>query len=203
MFNANSNFTINLSTLQPAPAQISLLDKGLTFIPAPHRIQPCKITECRDRNVRNLKLRDFFRNRNSDYDPKAFKNLFKPKSTWLPPEKGLTQEAKRASAKILSFTRKIITDHKETTPKGEFLTVPHLKNNLTSEEIAALRDLRNNKNIVIKPADKGGAIVSIITNNGHSLLQAGGLTTTNQPKILQGNTPAHRGSNLYRNKRGS
>jgi len=66
MLNPHSTFTINLSSLQPTKAQISLLDKGLTFIPTTHRILPCKITTCRDRNIRNLQLRDFFRNRSSN-----------------------------------------------------------------------------------------------------------------------------------------
>lgn len=42
--------------------------------------------------------------------------------------------------------------------KGELLKL-HEKNNLSSEECKALRELRSNKNIIIKPADKGGATV--------------------------------------------
>jgi len=58
---AVSPFTVNLSNIVLNNAEISLLDKGLTFIPTMSRIPIDRISSCVYRNVRGLQLRDFFK----------------------------------------------------------------------------------------------------------------------------------------------
>jgi len=85
---------MNLSNITLTEAQISLLDKGLTFIPNSRKIPLTKIKECRDRYIRNLRLKDFFRNKeNEKYDPTHFKNKFKARSSWTPHSQGLSIHA--------------------------------------------------------------------------------------------------------------
>ena len=58
------------------------------------------------------------------------------------------------------------------------------KRNLKKEEWTAITTLRNNKDIVIKPSDKGGSIVIV---NKHDYLQEGlkQLSNRNHDKILE------------------
>jgi len=79
---------MNLSNHTLTPPQIALLDKGLTFIPAFNTVPLQPVLDCRERNIRNLHLRDYFRHKSQDYDPKEFKNRFKHRSTWRPPPQG-------------------------------------------------------------------------------------------------------------------
>ena len=64
--------------------EISLLDRGLTFIPMVSDFPLRLFTECHLRNIRNIKLRDFFQhsNRVYNYDPDEFKNRFTMPSTY-------------------------------------------------------------------------------------------------------------------------
>jgi len=60
MFNL-SDFTVNLSSYKLDAAQVSILDKGLTFIPSTRHI-PCNhILDCKKRNIRSIKLLDFLK----------------------------------------------------------------------------------------------------------------------------------------------
>ena len=68
---------------------------------------------------------------------------FKNPSTWQPPP--------NASLEFFISKNKLdLVEHK-IPPPG--------RNNITSEEKNAIKQLANNPNIVIKPADKGGAVV--------------------------------------------
>jgi len=57
---ALSNFTMNLSSYTLSEAQISVLDKGLTFIPSTHYVPYARILECKNRSIRSIKMRDYF-----------------------------------------------------------------------------------------------------------------------------------------------
>jgi len=57
---ALSKFTMNLSSYTLSEAQISVLDKGLAFIPSTRYIPYTRILECKNRNIRSIKLRDYF-----------------------------------------------------------------------------------------------------------------------------------------------
>jgi len=60
---AVSPFTVNLSNIVLNNAEITLLDKGLTFIPTMSRIPIDRISSCVYRNVRGLVTRFFSKQR--------------------------------------------------------------------------------------------------------------------------------------------
>lgn len=132
--------------------ELSLLDKGLTFIPTVCRTPHSFISECQTRNIRNLKLRDYFRNKADGYDPELFQNRFIKRSEWEPKMSKLSEEAIEAIASISDATAQAAS---KISPTAN----PSNKINLTAEERNALIRLKNNEKIVIKPADKGGAVV--------------------------------------------
>lgn len=125
------------------PPQNALLCKGLNFIP----------TEGSNRNIveqsrwdiqqyhRRLKLAVYFQHK-EDSDPPPFTS----KSTWVPPAGTLPRELSTLFEADTTYFDK------------NFYMSPSTPN-LTSEEVVALKQLTDNKQIVIKPADKGSAVV--------------------------------------------
>jgi hypothetical protein len=75
---------------------------------------------------------------------KYLENRFKKKSTWCPP--------KGANANLEAFLSCIREELFDLKPK-------RVQDNLLGNERRAIRSLTNNKNIVIKKADKGSAVV--------------------------------------------
>ena len=104
---------------------------------------------------RKLKCQDFFKDRESQ--PKL---PFTEPTGWSPPEE-------KVNPKISGFVRACMA---RTGTLGLF---PN-QNNLTASERRALRKLRKNQKIVIKPADKGSATVIMSRENyiraAHKLL---------------------------------
>ena len=125
------------------PPQLTLLNKGLTFIP----------TKGSNKNIieqtrwdlqlyhRKIKLAAYFQNTDDTTPPP-----FTPKSDWTPPCGKLPPE----------ITTLIKTDVKYVDTKFQ---VTYAQPNLHREEAAALKELKDNKRIIIKPADKGSAVV--------------------------------------------
>jgi len=74
---ASSQFTINLFDVVLSEVHISLLDKGLTFIPSVISYPLSHITSCHLHNVRFF-VRDFFRNNTDVFDHLLFKHMSKP-----------------------------------------------------------------------------------------------------------------------------
>ena len=75
----------------------------------------------------------------------TFKQKFVPKSTWVPPKKDIPKV-------IFDTIKKIESDISK-------LKVPYHQNNLSHAEIKAIKNIRNNSDMIIKPADKGSATV--------------------------------------------
>lgn len=90
---------------------------------------------------RRIKLASYFQNE-TDSDPPPFT----PKSDWAPPEDKLPTELQTLVQADLDYLKKHFRPS-QTEP------------NLSQGERDALRELRENKHIIIKPADKGSAIV--------------------------------------------
>ncbi|KAJ1120893.1 hypothetical protein NDU88_009042 [Pleurodeles waltl] len=137
---------VNPSSLTLTPAQTSVLEKGLGFVPtAPlDKFKLCmEVNEC----IRKIKLRSYFGDRSSREDPNMGDTGLRNKSSFTAPSTLIPVE-------ILTFKQAVMKDINGIDPTS--LKVFH---NTTREEKKALQDLANHTSIVIKPADKGGALV--------------------------------------------
>lgn len=125
--------------------QHSLLSRGLSFIPTLniHRSQKQQFLLDMQDYHRKVKLATYFKDRTTD---KKEKLPFLGPSVWTPPLHSLPKEVG------------LLLHEDEVTYKKQYKTL-HEKFNISLEESKALRELKNNKHIVIKPADKGSAVV--------------------------------------------
>ena len=90
---------------------------------------------------RRLKLAAYF-----EHKPSSVQQPFTPKSQWVPPKSSLPQEVSSVIETDVRFFQ------------NKF-NIDWVKDNLSVEEFGALFSLKNNKNIIIKPAGKGSAVV--------------------------------------------
>ena len=125
---------------KPIHFHISLLPKGLNFVPTSNTIDKAKLKTELEALGRILRLKWHFRNEEIEFDL----DQFKPKSTLKPYNKDAAIEVYKSS-----LEEKLI---KIEIPKNKY-------NNLTSKEQQVLYDLKNDKNIVIKGVDKESALV--------------------------------------------
>lgn len=132
---------LNLSRLfVPSSAQLGLLEKGLTFSPKPFSFSRELLRRDLHFYHRRLKLRDYF-----DSDDFCREPFIQP-SVWEP-EWGALSDSLRDLIR-----RDIRLFHSFWPQVGGV-------GGLSREERQALKDLKENENIVIKPADKGSKIV--------------------------------------------
>ena len=122
---------------------MSLLNRGLSFIPTrgnnKHFIEQGRWDI--QQYHRRLKLATYFQNK-SESEPRPFT----PKSDWTPYDDQLPNE-------IITLVQQDINYFDKQFRNGQ------IKPNLKKEEARALRELMNNKHIIIKPADKGSVVV--------------------------------------------
>ena len=134
-----SRNVINLSKRHLSKDEISLLSKGLKFIPTPKHINKARIKEELETYGRKLRLMWYHRNEERE----IIINIFKKKSKFNPKRKYATIEIylSRLEEEIFSLDKKLSYS------------------NLTKEERHALYSLRDDTLIIIKEADKGSGIV--------------------------------------------
>lgn len=123
--------------------QLDLLHRGLTFVPTLNKNKNHYLQMRLDlQNYhRRIKLADYFKN-----SPQERKKPFIGTSIWSPPLDKVSWQAKNLIKKDIQ-TFKHYYDLCSESP------------NLKPEEVAALDQLKKAKHIVIKPADKGSAVV--------------------------------------------
>ena len=138
---------INLSKYPLSDIEQSVLDKGLNFIPTPKNVTKIPIMEAASNFGRRLKIAYHFRESKVNHQPEKFID----KSKWEPPDKSMLSE-------ILETIQNINTDLTN-------MEVPKHTQNLPNAELAALKQLRSNPFIVIKPADKGSSSVIMDKDN--------------------------------------
>ena len=135
-----SKNVVNLSKRKLTKAEVSLLSKGLKFVPTSNHINKAKLKLELEAYDRMLHLKWYFRN-----DEKEFgRNKFKPQSTFNPRNKDAAIEIYLSSLEEKLMNIEI--------PQSKYI-------NLTRQERGALYNLENDKNVVIKGADKGSAVV--------------------------------------------
>ena len=135
-----SKNVVNLSRRNLTGSEISLLSKGFNFVPTSNTTDKAKLKTELEALGRILRLKWHFRNEENEFD----QDQFKPKSNFNPRNKDAAIEIY-----ISSLEEKLM---KIEIPMSKY-------DNLTSKERQALYDLKNDKNIVIKGADKGSALV--------------------------------------------
>lgn len=126
--------------------QLQLLERGLTFVPTIGigRGQRRQFQLDLQQYHRKIKLACYFKGAQ-----RACKKPFTGPSEWSPPPDKLPEEVnKLIDTDLKTFNRYYL----HSKPFQEI-------HNLSVEEVKALRQLERAKNIIIKPADKGSAVV--------------------------------------------
>ena len=138
----NAN-VINLSRRHLSKDEISLLSKGLRFVPTPKHVNRAKIKEEIEVHCRKLRLMWDFRNEHREFDA----NPFRKKSKCNPKgDAAIEMYLSRFEEEILSLGEKTSSS------------------NLIKGERNALYLLRDDPSIIIKEADKRSAVaVNLVT----------------------------------------
>jgi len=106
----------------------------------------------------------YFHQGGDNLDPEHFKRQFTGKSSWTPSAPQLSDPTLYMISKINDSTSNLTAGKIYVT--GETKYIKHrVKPNLTPTQLQTIKDLRNNTSIIIKPADKGGAIVVMATES--------------------------------------
>ena len=132
--------------------KLSVLSKGLSFVPVKKSTDEYQVKANCEKFYRRLRLRAHFHNEEASgsqatpdtCDP--FAKLNDEESTWTPPE-----------GKFSAIDH-YVDRCRRAVDALDFKTKTH-QNNLPPSEKQALLDLNQRDDIVIKPADKGGAVV--------------------------------------------
>jgi hypothetical protein len=134
---------VNLSKYNPTFDELAILSKGLTFCPRSKAPEDIDLLSDVFQFLRKVRLKHHFRNRD-DTPLDTIDSQFKQSKGWTPPL-GQNNQLER----FINCVTHETTEYKH----------PGNGTNLTQKEISALVSLKNNRNIVIKPSDKGGAVV--------------------------------------------
>ena len=151
----------NLSSHKLTKDQITLLSKGLNFIPTPKKDHPAKILQDILLFDRKLRLKYHFHQPIPTQTSKSqtdTSTLLNPSSGWTPP----SGQDPFLDTYRSSIMNQILKELDKPTINR--------KKNMKIAEFKALKDLYFNNDIVIKPADKGGSIV--IMNTADYILEA-------------------------------
>jgi hypothetical protein len=82
--------------------------------------------------------------------------MFTGPNTWEPEDKQLTPSTRTLISKLRESTAEILKDYQ--LKDDGYYYLKNSKHNLTHAHRQSIKQLRNNKDIVIKPADKGGMV---------------------------------------------
>ena len=152
--------TVNLSDVQLTQSETNLLRKGLNFCPTPPPPGKYDINKDIDAFARRLTLKEYHTPENLEeiiddtgYQPSILQKLNQKE------RKIHTRPSREPYINTyIDRLRQEITD-------GTLHNLRFQRNNLTKREREALNRLSNNTDIIIKPADKGGATVIMNTKD--------------------------------------
>ena len=134
---------LNLSSTKLS--EIKILSKGFKFTPTPKR-NVHELKRDTENFTRKLRLIEFFAHE-ADYETNS---LVKKKGKFTPP-----RDRDKTLDIVIDFLHK-----QKFNPFSE-----KQKSNITKEEYSGIMELKNNTDIIIKEADKGGAV--IVMNKEH------------------------------------
>ena len=141
----STSTVVNISGVTLSDADTTLLSKGLSFCPIPRHIDINQIVDDVETFFRRLRMKEFFIDREEEhYDACPFR----PPCMWMPPKE------RDAALKIYIKKIRAEVDHKIRLEYNK-----RARDHLLPTERQALRSLRERKDIVIKRADKGSAVV--------------------------------------------
>ena len=141
-----------MSTRHLNETEIKLLSKGLKFTPTPAKTNSKEIENDINEFTRKIKLAEYF-NEAEDRDISIVTN----KSSFMPP--------KHRNANLEKFINNI-----DSIPKD--ITHRDVRSNMTLNERKSIQDLINDPNIIIKEADKGGAVVIMDTSHYKEMISS-------------------------------
>ena len=134
---------VNLSSAELKESEKSLLSKGLNFCPRPKSYDKGKLVEDTKAFTRRMRLKSHFADHSDSRSQEKYPD-FIPKSDWQPPKQGRDLEA------FVNRVESAVRSHIPPKPKHD---------NLSKSDRSALYNLQKREDIVIKPADKGSAVV--------------------------------------------
>ena len=138
----------NLSNYKLSEEHFKLLEHGLSFSPTNKYTDGIKICHDNKRFSRSIRLYEYLPSRTFNHTSSE-----KTNKLWTPPE--------GRSVHIDSFIKKVRNHYNNL-----ITNIPtNTKNNLSTKQRSAMKELSTNTNIVVKEADKGGAITIINTSD--------------------------------------
>ncbi|CAJ0965707.1 unnamed protein product [Ranitomeya imitator] len=152
-----NNIVYNISSQCLSPTELNVLERGLSFCPVP-RFNSFQVDQELNRFFRNIRLKAHFSKTLTNVPPISdstdseftLKSLnLRTYSSFQPPH--VYHPVETYIELVKNDVKKVL----ESIDKGNY----HVRHNLTVEEKRALSTLKDNKQIIIKPADKGGSIV--------------------------------------------
>lgn len=151
---------LNLSSVQLTESQLSVLQKGLSFIPTLKRLPISAIIQTKNDLIRQVRIKNAFLGDLPPLPPKS-KN-FTGKSLWNPSNFDLskinTLDETLEITDLINLSTDKVLGSEGYDIKNRYIYIKD-KPNLLPSEISALEQLRQLQNVVIKPADKGGCLV--------------------------------------------
>ncbi len=135
---------INLSTYKLDPEEVSLLEKGLSFVPTP-KLSCSDLVAAAETFGLRLKRQTFFDKSYKSDKIFTSETKFIGKSNWCPPDSRLDPE-------VLACIDGFVQDVSQ-------LEVLPERQNLSKSEFESLQKIRKNPDLVFKKADKGSATV--------------------------------------------
>lgn len=128
----------------------------MSYIPTCKSLNIFKLYESQNKLIRNLKIKDYFSNKSGTDKPYSDSRAFTGPSRWTPPDHHVSQATLNTVQGVVARTEFILRRNKV---RNNNVLLTKTNSNLTNSERIALNNLRSNEDIIIKPADKGGATV--------------------------------------------
>ena len=147
---------MNLSTHPLNTDETSILQKGLNYIPTPSREHEARIIQDFLLFERKLRLHHKLFEPNPEENSTSEEETDEEESPhkMLRPSKGWKPDDSEMDPNIMRYKISVLNDVEAKLPQKQ---KPRF--NISNNERKALKTLKSNQNIIIKPADKGGAIV--------------------------------------------